>query len=176
MTNNNKISLQKYAMQFGTYMGIYWIAKFILFPLGFTYQFLFFLFIGLTLAVPFMGYHYARMFRDKVCGGEIKFSQAWVFMVFMYLFAALLTAMAHYIYFRYLDNGYIVNKYAEILDSTLSADISGLEGYVAQVKEGIELVRSMTPIEITMQLMSLNVFYCAVLALITAPFVRRTKN
>ncbi|KAA6310688.1 hypothetical protein EZS27_037483, partial [termite gut metagenome] len=72
-TDNNRISLQKYAMQFGTYMGIYWIAKFILFPLGFTYQFLFFLFIGLTLAVPFMGYHYARMFRDNVCGGTIKF-------------------------------------------------------------------------------------------------------
>ncbi|KAA6307923.1 hypothetical protein EZS27_040404, partial [termite gut metagenome] len=23
-TDNNRISLQKYAMQFGTYMGIYW--------------------------------------------------------------------------------------------------------------------------------------------------------
>ncbi|KAA6314361.1 hypothetical protein EZS27_035016, partial [termite gut metagenome] len=95
---------------------------------------------------------------------------------FMYLFAALLTAAAHYIYFRYFDNGYIVNKYAEMLDSSLSANIPGLEEYVAQVKEGMELIRSMTPIEITMQLMSLNVFYCAILALITAPFVRRTKS
>ncbi|KAA6300462.1 MAG: hypothetical protein EZS26_003390 [Candidatus Ordinivivax streblomastigis] len=123
-----------------------------------------------------MGYHYARMFRDNVCGGTIKFLQAWAFMACMYLFAALLTAAAHYIYFRYLDDGYILNKYAELLDSSLSADISGLEGYIAQVKEGLEFIRSMTPIEITMQLMSFNVFYCAILALITAPFVRRTKN
>ncbi|KAA6325300.1 hypothetical protein EZS27_025465 [termite gut metagenome] len=91
MVTDNKTSLHKYAMQFGTYMGIYWIAKFILLPLGFTYSFLFFLFAGLTIAVPFMGYHYARIFRDKVCGGKIKFMQAWVFILFMYAFAALLT-------------------------------------------------------------------------------------
>jgi hypothetical protein len=176
MTNQNKISLQKYAMQFGAYMGIYWIAKFILFPLGFTYQFLFFLFIGLTLAVPFMGYHYARVFRDTVCGGRIKFSHAWAFIAFMYLFAALLAAAAHYVYFRYFDGGYIFDKYTEMLDNNLPADISGLEGYVAQLKISLDLIRSMTPIEITMQLLSLNVFYCAILAFITAPFVRKTKK
>ncbi|KAA6331683.1 hypothetical protein EZS27_019730, partial [termite gut metagenome] len=43
MVTDNKMSLHKCAMQFGTYMGIYWIAKFFLLPLGFTYSFLFFL-------------------------------------------------------------------------------------------------------------------------------------
>lgn len=47
-------------MHFGTYMGAYWILKFILFPLGLTIPFLLFLFFGLTLGVPFMGYYYAR--------------------------------------------------------------------------------------------------------------------
>ena len=79
-------------MHFGTYMGVYWILKFILFPLGLSIPFLLFLFFGLTLGVPFMGYYYARTYRDKVCGGSIRFLQAWVFIVFMYMFAALLTA------------------------------------------------------------------------------------
>ena len=46
----------QYAMLFGTYLGGYWILKFILFPLGLTIPFLSFLFVGLTLCVPFMGY------------------------------------------------------------------------------------------------------------------------
>ena len=63
-------------MHFGTYMGIYWILKFILFPLGFHIPFLSLLFVILTLAVPFIGYHYVKMYRDKICGGSIQFSHA----------------------------------------------------------------------------------------------------
>ncbi|KAA6332684.1 hypothetical protein EZS27_018837 [termite gut metagenome] len=172
---NNRINTQKYAMSFGTYMGLFWIAKFSLFPLGLTNPFLLILFLGLTLAVPFMGCYYARMFRDKVCGGEIRFIRAWIFMIFMYMFAALLTAMAHYIYFRFIDKGFIVNTYIEILDSGAFANISGIEEYMTQWKEGANLIRSMTPIELTLNLMSQNVFYCTILSLIIAPFVMK-KN
>ena len=37
----------QYAMLFGTYLGGYWILKFILFPLGLTIPFLSFLFVGI---------------------------------------------------------------------------------------------------------------------------------
>lgn len=97
----NRGYMQRYAMLFGTYMGGFWILKFILFPVGLSVPFLLFLFMGLTLCVPFMGYYYARMYRNQVCGGGISFLHAWVFTVFMYMFAALLAAVAHYIYFRY---------------------------------------------------------------------------
>jgi hypothetical protein len=173
MVTDNKIILHKYAMQFGMYMGIYWIAKFFLFPLGFTYSFFFFLFAGLTIGMPFMGYYYARMFRDKVYGGKIKFMSALVFIFFVYVFAALLTAMAHYTYFRYIDNGFIFDKYVEVLESNLP--VSGWEGYMEQAKEVIKNIRSMTPIELTMQLFSQNVFYCSILAFITALFVKKTN-
>lgn len=81
-------------MHFGTYMGIYWILKFILFPLGFHIPFLSLLFVILTLSVPFIGYHYAKMYRDKICGGSIQFSHAMLFTIFMYMFASLLVAVA----------------------------------------------------------------------------------
>ena len=100
----NRGYMQRYAMLFGTYMGGYWILKFILFPLGLMVPFLLFLFAGLTVCVPFMGYYYTRMYRNHVCGGNIGFLQAWIFTVFMYIFAALLTAVAHYICNQYLRN------------------------------------------------------------------------
>lgn len=161
-------------MHFGTYMGIYWILKFILFPVGLTIPFLMFLFVGLTLGVPFMGYYYARTYRDKVCGGSIKFLQAWVFTVFMYMFAALLTAVVHYIYFRFIDHGFIINTYMEMLEKgSQTPQFTAMESYITQLKDMLELIRTLPPIDITMQLMSQNVFYGSILAVPTALLVMR---
>lgn len=163
-------------MHFGTYMGAYWVLKFILFPLGLTIPFLLFLFIGLTLGVPFMGYYYTRMYRNKICGGEISFVQAWIFTVFMYMFAALLTATAHFIYFRFIDQGFIINTYTVLLDNALQAGVPGMGTYISQFKEAMEIVRSLSPIDITLQLLSQNVFYGSILAIPTALIVMNKKK
>lgn len=161
-------------MRFGTYMGIFWIAKFILFPLGLSsFPFLIFLFLGFTVTVPFLGYYFARIFRDRICKGYLGFLHSWVFLLFMYVFAALLTAVAHYIYFRYIDNGFIINTYSDMVNTVMPEQLPGMEGYIEQIKEAVDQIRSLSPIEITLQLMSQNIFYCSILALITAPFVMR---
>lgn len=72
-------------MHFGTYMGIYWILKFILFPLGFHIPFLSLLFVILTLSVPFIGYHYAKMYRDKICGGVSIFACHALHYIYVYV-------------------------------------------------------------------------------------------
>lgn len=169
----NKGYLQRYAMLFGTYLGGFWILKFILFPLGLTTPFLFFLFAGLTLCVPFMAYYYVRMYRNQVCGGAISFLHAWIFTVFMYMFAALLTAVAHYVYFRFIDQGFVLNTYESLLNSLTSHTIPGMDAYVEQFKEIYKCVRSLSPTDITMQLMSQNVFYGSLLAIPTALFVMK---
>lgn len=172
----NRINLQRYAMHFGTYMGVYWAAKFALFPMGLTNSFLMLLFFVLTIAVPFMGYFYARNFRDKICGGSITFMQSWLFMVFMYLFASLLAAVAHYIYFRFIDHGYMMDTYSAVLEQAKS--VPGFEEMMEPYNfpEIIELIRSRSAIELTMQLLSQNMLYCSILALITAPFVVKKKQ
>lgn len=170
-----RINLQWYAMHFGTYMGVYWIAKFILLPIGLSNSILLFLFVILTIAVPFVGYRYARSFRDNVCGGTISFTQSWIFMFFMYLFASLLTAVAHYVYFRFFDNGMFIDTYAANMEELKA--IPALEEVIKQsaYESTIELVRSYTPIEIAMQLFTNNMFWSSIIALITTPFVTKKK-
>ena len=166
----------QYAMLFGTYLGGYWILKFILFPLGLTIPFLSFLFMGLTICVPFMGYYYVRMYRNTACGGSISFLHAWIFTVFMYMFAALLTAMAHYIYFRFIDHGFVINAYESQIDILKQSGVPGIEAYTDVFQETLDNVKSLTPIDITMQLVSWNVFCGSLLALPTALFVMRRKK
>lgn len=97
MPTDKPITLQEHAMRFGTFMGIFWIFKFIFLPLGFTIPLLQLLFVLLTLFVPVLGYIYVRKFRNTYCNGEISFFRAFLFTLYMYLFAALLAAVAHYV-------------------------------------------------------------------------------
>lgn len=170
--------MQRYAMLFGTYMGIFWIVKFIFFPLGLSVSFLLFLFVGLTICVPFMGYRYARIYRDQVCGGSIGFLHAWVFTVFMYMFAALLAAVAHYIYFRFIDQGHIVNTCENLINTVAQSNVPGMDmdAYIAIYREALDETRKITAIEWTMQMMSSNFLWGSLLAVPTALSVMKREK
>lgn len=171
----NKSYLQKYAMHFGTYMGIYWILKFILFPLGFYVPFFFFLFSMLTLAVPFIGYYYTTMYRDKVCNGNISFSHGVLFGIFMYLFASLLTALPHYIYFQFINHSFIIQAPLQYWEK-LMADAPAMAQYKEMITELTDNIRSLTPIDLTMRNLSQNVFVGSLLSIPTALMVMKESN
>lgn len=172
--------MHKYAMLFGTYMGGFWIIKFILFPLGLTMPFLSLLFLGLTLCVPFLGFYYARMFREQGYGGSINFLQAWSFTVTMYIFAALLTAVAHYIYFRFIDDGFVIDTlisaYQTQANMMRQSSLPDSQAYVDLFKQAIEMLESVNATDITLQLLSWNIFCGVLLAIPTALFVMKRKH
>ena len=167
-----RYNMQQYAMIFGTYMGVFWILKFTLVPLGMTSPFLLLLFICLTLCVPFMGYYYTKIYRDKVCGGTIGFLHAWVFDIFMYVCAALLTAVAHYVYFRFIDQGFMLD--------TLRQQSMQMTGNILmspeQMKTYIDTMVTLTPTDITLSMVSSNIYYCALLSIPTALIAMRKKK
>ncbi len=171
----NRNTLHKYAMLFGTYMGLFWICKFILFPVGLQIPFLLLLFFVLTLAVPILGYYYVRMYRNKICNGTISFFHAWTFTVLLYMFASLLAAVAHYIYFRFLDHGFILNYYLDIIQELKTMNKPGTSESIQQLEEMFLMVGNLNPIELTMQLISQDVLFGIILAIPTALFVMR-KN
>lgn len=170
----NKNSLQKYAMMAGTYIGVYWTLKFTLFPLGFTVPFLSLLFIALTLAVPFIGYYYTKLYRNKINHGVISFPQAFAFSFFMYMFASLLVSVAHYVYFQYIDQGFIVETYTKVWHELLEKSPE-MEANKQIINEMIETARATTPIDLTIQLLSWDVFWGGILAIPTALAVMRKK-
>lgn len=163
-------------MQFGTFMGIFWIIKFTFLPLGFKIPLLQLLFILMTCFVPILGYIYIRRYRDRFCGGELSFIKGFIFTIFMYFFAALLTAVAHYIYFQFIDHGFIMNTYMEQMENIKSAVTGDLESSIDQLIENLEVISSLSPLQLTMQLISQNIFYGTLLAIPTALIARRKKK
>lgn len=156
------------AMMYGTWMGIYWALKFMLVPLMFTFPLASLLFLGLTVAVPFVGYFFVRHFRERYCQeGRITFVQAWMFTLLMYAFAALLVSVAHYVYFAYVDGGVLLGTYVEQLEQ-LEQLQPELAGAVTEYKKAAELFVAMSPIDLTVQMIVNNLFYGMILALPTA--------
>lgn len=177
MATERPTTLQEQAMYFGTYMGLFWIFKFIFLPTGFTVPLLQLLFILLTLFVPILGYLYARRYRNVYCHGNISFFKAFAFVVFMYLFASLLTAAAHYIYFRFIDHGYLINTYiTEIETIKASAPTEDMKTSITQLTDALGVISSLSPLELTLQLLSQNFFYGVLLAIPTALFTMRRKK
>lgn len=95
----------------------------------------------------------------------------------MYLFAALFVTIAHYIYFQYMDNGLIVNTYQNMLDQMGEVADSTLQPSLDQFQQALDIIASLSPLEISIQLITQNVFYCTIIALPTALLVmRKPKN
>lgn len=166
---NYKPTLQECAMRYGTGMGLLWAFKFMLFPLGLRIPFLQLLFIVLTIGVPFLGYIFAKKFRERHCDGSITFSRAFLFTTFMYMFASLFVAVVHYIYFRYIAYRSILNQFKETAGAELTTSLN-------QFEEAIDLLSGLTPLEMTFQLISQNMFYGMLMAIPTALIVMRKKK
>lgn len=97
--------------------------------------------------------------------------------VFMYMFACMLTAVAHYVYFQFIDHGFIVNYYLNLFEELKNMNNIGSMGDTfKQMEEAFMALGNLTPIELTMQLISQNVLYGSFLAIPTALFVMKKKK
>lgn len=184
-------SLINIAMNMGAVVGVYYIAKFCLFPLSLHSTLAAMLFLGLTLMVPFLVYRLTKLYRDRYMGGYIDFTQALVFVLLIMGFGSLLVAAAHYIYFAYIDGGMMVGALEQSIAQLSAIDLSTLEGiegtedvestkvqfdqYIGMMHTTAAQIKAMTPIDMTLGMLSNNVSWAIAVALPVALFVRRNK-
>ena len=177
MTQPQTSNLQQDAMRYGTLMGIFWTIKFALFPLGMNMPSLLVAFFALTVVgVPLLGISFARQYRDRQCAGVLPFSKAFLFTAFMYLFATLFATIAHYIYFRYIDHGMIIATYQDMLSTMDQVATDGMKESIDQFQQALDAIATLSPLEITVQLLTQNIFNCTMLAIPTALLVMRKKK
>ncbi len=160
-------------MGYGTVIGIVWCVKFPLFPLGLKYPLLELLFLLITVVLPFLIYTMTCRFRDRFFPEGFPFRKAFPFVWQLYLYASLLTAVAHFVYFAFIDNGFVLSTYESYL--TVLAQAPDLKDLSGQLSQALETYKQLSPIKITMQLLTQNIFYGTLLSLLTALFTMRRK-
>lgn len=200
MSNQEQPTMINYAMNMGAVVGVYYIVKFCLFPLSLNSTMAAMLFLGLTLVVPFLVYMLTRRYRDLHLGGQIEFSRAYIFAVLIMGFGSLLGAVAHYIYFAYIDGGAIMDAFSQSIEQLqemspiLSAPLEGtpdatspealsqstdikqnINNYIAIMQQTAQQFQAMTPIDITIGMLSNNFSWSVILSLPIALIVSLRK-
>ena len=162
--------VKAYARIDGALLSLIWIGSFaitILWPTNIFGQ-------VLALATPFfIGWRLQR-FRDGALDGHISFRRAFFYCFYTFIYAALIFAVAQYVYFRFLDQGRFPSMMVDTLN--MLAPIYEKNGVpTEQIEEVSKMIMSTSPIEMAFVFMTQNIFIGLVLSPIIAVLMRRAK-
>lgn len=167
-----------YARIDGAIMGAMWIASFFCFVGEFSAPLLSFVAIALGVASVFVGYMRLRKFRDGVLNGIMSFGSAMLYSIFVYFYAALLMAVAQYLYFQFIDNGYLINQYINMLSQPEYAKVVK-DAYGMEAKQIIAVLQStmssLRPIEIAFQFLTLDIILGVILSIPVGALARKVR-
>ena len=127
MTQKSNTPIES-AMRDGTILGCLWTATFALsvamlkMIVNGQGMLLSFAVLVMTCMSPFVAYKLAAKHRDNERDGSITFGEAWKYIAIMYLCAIVLSAIAQYIYYAFIDP----NMFSDI--STQFATFAGSNG------------------------------------------------
>ena len=146
MTAPEYIQLKAYARQDGFFLALFWIVCFISYIIGLTNQLVGMLSMLMVVASPFFVFY-----------------------------GAVLLAVAQYLYFAYMDNGYLVNSLARMM-STDEAKMM-LEQYGAQtlVDEGLAEMAATRPIDYALNILTINISLGFILGVPIGLIMQRRK-
>lgn len=164
----NKSILLKSAMSYGLAMGIFWVIKYLFLIFGYSIPALNTIYIGLSLAVPFIAYYLTKRYRQDI-GGNISFFHAWRFGTMLYLFAALIVSLEHFIFFQFIAP-------ADFLVNTMTQTVNLLKGTLisSEVIDAISQT-NLTPIHMAIQGVFNNIFYGIILSIPVAVILCRNN-
>lgn len=157
------------AMSYGFSLGIFWVVKYIFYMFSMRFSYLVVIYWGMSLVVPYLAYLLTKRYREDL-GGVISFSQAWRFGVLIYLFAAMLVSVMHYVFYRFVAP-------PDFLSSAVEQTIASLKQMQVDSKV-ISSIESMnfSPIHMALQGILNNIFYGIILSLPVAALVCRRKS
>lgn len=175
--DNNKTLLVKSAMTYGLALGIYWVVKYIFFTLSISIPELYYIYLGLTFAVPFIAYYLTKKYKNNDLNGQISFFHAWRFGTMLYFFAALIVSLAHFIFYQYIAPADFIAKSMAILTDQLKqmqADSSFVE--TIESVETMSKTNVLTPIHMAIQGIFNNIFYGIILSIPVAALLCKNNK
>jgi hypothetical protein len=168
--------LKAFARQDGTILGLIWIASFACFIGEFSNPMLGMAALILAVISPFFVAMRLRKFRDNSRDGVISFRRALAYCILAFFYASLLFAIAQYVYFRYMDHGFLVAQYNNMFNAPEAKQMMKVMAAGEQIKSGINLLASLRPIEIVFEFLSMNISIGIILSVPIAALMKRTTS
>ncbi len=166
MTPEEYKQLQAFARIDGLYLGLVWIGSFACYIYGLSSPLTGMIGIIAAIVSPFYAATRVRKFRDEARGGIISFARAMYYYIQIFVYAALLFALAQWIYFEFIDQGYLANTYASTLSTPEAEMMMKAYGMTAQqVDDAMAAFRDTSAIAIAANVLSMNIIIGFILSI-----------
>lgn len=172
MEQYNIRTLSERAMRYGTLLGLATIFTNLFYLLGLKLPFFSTLFLLFLIAIPFFAGRITIIYRKRERENHLRFSEAWLFLLIMFLCAAILSAIAQLIYFQFFDKGFFIEFLLEQFNT-----LTEMETVDAALQEQLtstaELLKALKPRDIVMQIFVTNITFAPIITFIIALFVKK---
>jgi len=112
-------------------------------------------------------------FRDEGRNGIISLSRGWAYSVFVFFYAAILLALAQYVYFAYIDQGYLLSSFRQFMSSPESKQVLEQYGMQQTMTESLEMMGQMRPIDYALNVLTVNIVIGIVLGFPIAALMKK---
>lgn len=157
MTAPEYIQLKAYARQDGFFLALLWIASFACYILGISNGMLGMVAMMLAVLTPFFVAGRLRRFRDEGRAGVISFRRSYAYTIFVFFYGAVLLAVAQFLYFAYLDNGYLLSTFSKIVSSEEGKALIQQYGMTQMVDESLAEMATIRPIDYALNILTMNI-------------------
>lgn len=168
------IQLKAFARVDGALLALLWIGCFACYVMGLTNPLYTMAALTMMVITPFYVARRLRRFRDESRGGVISFRRSWAYVVLVFFYGAILLAVAQYLYFAYMDNGYMLGAFTKALESPESKQMMEHYGMQQALAESLDSMKQMRPIDYALNILTMNIMTGIVLGLPIAAVMRNS--
>ena len=175
MTAPEYVQLKAYARQDGFFLALLWTASFACYILGVTNHIMEMLALGLAITTPFFVVGRLRKFRDEGREGLISFGRSYAYTIFVFFYGAVLLAVVQFLYFAYMDNGYLLSNFSKMLSTEEGRALVTQYGMTQMVEEGLAEMASIRPIDYALNILTMNIMIGFVLGIPIGLVMQRSE-
>ena len=176
MTAPEYIQLKAFARQDGALLALLWVAAFILYIIGVQNQILGLAAILLVVYTPiFVGERLGK-FRDYGREGIISFRRGYAYSILVFFYGGVLFAIAQYLYFAFIDNGYLLSQFSKMVTSEEAQQMLKQYGMTEMMNESLKEMANIRPIDYALNMLTINITLGFVLGVPISLIMQRTKS
>ena len=178
MSDYNRIKqMRAFARVDGAYLGLIWIMAFSFFVMQYSNPIMGMVSMLASIFSLFFAYKRLVKFRTDICDDTINFARAYSYLVFTFFYASVILGLAQYIYFKFIDGGYIVNAYAQMASTEEFKAASKAYGMTADsINDALDQMAAVRPVDIALNFLSMNVFGSFFLSIPLAFMARKNET
>ncbi len=157
--------MNRHAMNFGAIMGLLFSVNFLVTTIK-SLAFCQYIFV---VIIVYAVYRFAIHCRENVMEGSISYGSALWYVMQLFMYGSLISAMVRYVFYQFIKPDFLQNQLNEtmqVLQNTSMADMISGEVY----EQTIEML---TPLNMSLQAIWLNLILGLLLGLIVAAIVRK---